>query len=219
MSRADAPNSSQPQPTAPPEPSVSVPSSVPKLVAAASPPRSVLPPTAPTPPASTANNNAQRTSERPLAAPYADAGRTGAGDSVFAGAALIKGRDRSGVDVEVLSGSAQLGVQTEVQLGFQRVAGGGGILSGSVETFSLRANVGKYNDDGSTGFNLGASATAVGFEGTVGGASSLTYGVSAGASMGGSIGTRDSDGDGRTEVCGRVAIGPATLGLCLENPL
>jgi hypothetical protein len=222
MSRPDAPNSSPAQCSAnssqvePPAPSAPA---VAKLVSAAPPPPSVLPPTAPSPPASTANNNAQRTTERDLA-PYADANVTASGDSVYAGVALLKGSvPNSGGDVEVLSVSGQIGAQVEVQLGLQRVAGTRGALSGSVEAFTARANIGVHNDDGSTGFNVGAGVTAVGFEGTVGGASRLTYGVAAGLGAGVSVGVRDVDRDGSGELCARVSLGPVTVGLCVENPL
>jgi hypothetical protein len=63
------------------------------------------------------------------------------------------------------------------------------------------------------------SVTAVGLEGTVGGATSVTYGVAAGVGFGASSGIRDQDLDGTKEYCARVAFGPATFGFCLENPL
>jgi hypothetical protein len=220
MSRADAPNSSQAQPISPQaEPLRTSPSAVPILVSSVSPSPSALPPRSPTPPGPAANNNAQRTEERLGVAPYSSAGRTAAGDSVYAGAALLKGRDGSGAPIEVLSASAQLGAQSEVQVGLQRVAGTRGALTGSVETFTLRGNVGIHNDDGSVGLNIGASATAVGFEGTAGHANSVTYGVGAGIGAGASIGARDVDHDGKTELCARLSFGPVTVGACVENPL
>lgn len=222
MSRVDAPNSSQAQPAAissQAEPPATSSSAVSRLVSTVPSLPSTLPPPSPTPPAPAANNNAQRTEERLGAVPYASAGFTAAGDSVYASAAVIKGRDPSGAAIEVLSASVQVGAQTEAQVGFQRVAGTRGALTGSVETFTLRANVGIYNDDGSTGFNIGGSATAVGFEGTVGGASSVTYGVAAGAGAAASVGARDVDRDGRTELCAKVVFGPVTAGACVESPL
>jgi hypothetical protein len=223
MSRPDAPNSSSAHSSAnssqaePPAPSVPA---VAKLVSSASRLPSVLPPTAPSAPASTANNNAQRTTERGVAAPYADADVTASGDSVYAGVALLKGSVRkSHGEVEALSVSGQVGAQTEVQVGLQRVAGTSGALSGSVEVFTARANIGIHNDDGSTGFNVGVGATAVGFEGSVGGASGLTYGVAASVGAGVSVGVRDVDRDGSGELCARVSIGPVTVGACVENPL
>lgn len=192
---------------------------MPRLVSSVPPPPSALPPSSPTPPGPAANNNAQRTDERRGVAPYLSAGRTAAGDSVFAGAALVKGRDPSGAAVEVLSASAQLGAQTELQVGLQRVAGAHGVLTGSVETFTLRANVGIHNDDGSVGLNIGAGVTAVGFEGTAGDANSVTYGVGAGVGAGASVGARDVDSDGKAELCARLSFGPVTVGACVENPL
>jgi hypothetical protein len=188
------------------------------LVSSVPPPPSALPPPSPGSRGSAANNNAQRTDERLGVAPYLSAGSTAAGDSAYAGAALLKGRDRSGAAVEVLTASIQVGAQTEVQVGLQRIAGTRGALTGSVETFTLRANVGTHNDDGSVGLNIGASATAVGVEGTAGSASSVTYGVGAGVGAGASVGARDVDRDGRTELCARVSLGPVTVGACLEDP-
>jgi len=217
VSHADATNSSLAEPpiTCSPEEGY-VPSSpaVPKLVSSVPPPPSALPPTA-----SPGATNAQRTSERLGPTPYASAGLAGS-DSAFAGAALIKGRDpKSGASIEVLSASVQLGAQSEAQVGLQRIAAARGPLSGSVEAFTARANVGIHNDDGSTGLNVGAGATAIGFEGTVGGASSVTYGVAASVGAAGSLGIRDQDRDGKTELCARFSLGPVTVGACLENPL
>lgn len=222
VSRADAPNSSSaassdgslqcalPAPSAP---------AVEKLVGAVPAPLSILPAPAATPLASTADNNAQRTTER-LLAPYADADVTGSRDSLFAGVALLKGSAaKSNGEVELASVSGQIGAQSEVQLGFQRVAGTHGALSGSVETFTARANIGIHNDDGSTGFNVGAGLTAVGFEGSFGGATRFTYGVSGGLGAGVSVGVRDVDDDGNGELCARVSVGSITAGACLENPL
>lgn len=138
---------------------------------------------------------------------------------MYAGVALVKGRDPSGAAVEVLSASAQLGAQTELQVGLQRVAGTHGALTGSVETFTLHANAGIHNDDGSVGLNIGVGATAVGFEGTAGDATSVTYGVGAGVGAGASVGARDVDRDGKTELCARLSFGPVTVGACVENPL
>jgi hypothetical protein len=220
MSRADAPNSSRAQPLSPQaEPSAASPSAVPRLVSSVPTRPSALPPSSPNQPEPVANNNAQRTEERLGVAPYLSAGSTAAGDSVYAGVALVKGRDPSGAAVEVLSASVQLGAQTELQVGVQRVAGTRGALTGSVETFTARANLGIHNDDGSVGLNIGASATAVGFEATAGDASSVTYGVGAGVGIGASAGARDIDRDGKAELCARVSFGPVTVGACLENPL
>ncbi|MDF3071611.1 MAG: hypothetical protein K0R38_7212 [Polyangiaceae bacterium] len=139
---------------------------------------------------------------------------------MYAGVALYKGRDaKSGLEVEVLSGSVQVGAQNELQIGFQRAGGAQGALAGSVETFTARANLGIYNDDGSKGLNVGVSATAVGFEATVGGPNSVSYGVSAGVGLGGSVGLRDVDGDGKKELCFRASFLAASVGACGESPL
>jgi hypothetical protein len=139
---------------------------------------------------------------------------------VYVGAAGLKGRDpKSGGEAEVLSASVQVGAQNEAQVTFVRVAGTSGNLNGSAEAFTARANLGIHNDDGSTGFNAGAGATAVGFEGTLGRESSLTGGLAASVGYGASVGLRDLDADGKQELCARVAAGPITLGVCVENPL
>ncbi len=214
VSRADAPNSSQVEPEALSSPAV------PMLVDSVRPPASQLPPPATSAPPSTANNNAQRTSGRSGVAPYAAAGKTAAGDSVYAGVALAKGRDpKTGLEGEVLSASAQVGAQNEFQVGLVRVGGSAGLVSGSVEIMTARVNAGIHNDDGSTGLNAGAGATLIGSDVTVGGATSLTFGLAASYGGGLSVGGRDSDGDGRPELCARVSYAAVTVGLCLESPL
>lgn len=222
LCRADAPNSSSAQSPAADLPSEPPPPSAPavgKLISALPQQPSVLPPAAAGSSPSTADNNAQRTSERNLA-PYANAGVTGSGDSLFAGVAVLKGSvPKSNGQVEAFTVSGQIGAQTEAQLGFQRVAGAHGALGGGVEIFTARANIGIHNDDGSTGFNVGAGATAVGFEGSYGGANSFSYGVAASVGASVSLGVRDVDRDGNSELCGRASIGPITVGICLENPL
>lgn len=218
VSRDPNPNSSQPEPVASSSPAVPV------LVNSVPQPRSVLPPAAPSPPPSTANNNAQRTSERVGIAPYAVAGKTAAGDSVYAGVAGLRGRDpKTGFEAEVLSASVQVGAQNEAQIGLVRVGGRAGGLVGAgagMEVMSLRANLGIHNDDGSTGFNIGVSATTVGaqvIEGD-GEPTSTTLGLSSGPSAAVSAGLRDIDKDGKREVCLGVSLGLSTLGICLETP-
>lgn len=211
--RSDAPNSSQsaPPPTSssPPSPAVS------KLVGAVPPPPATLP--APSP--STANNNAERTSERSGIGPYASAGWVGDHSGTYAGVALLKGRDpKSGLDVEVLSASVQSGSQIEVQAGLVRLGKSTPQGSVGVEVMTARANYGSHNDDGSVGLNIGAQATAIGAEGTYGSATSATVGVSAGVGAAGSFGVRDLDEDGNDEICAKVSYGPLTLGACIEMP-
>ncbi|HXK17705.1 MAG TPA: hypothetical protein VNG33_07875 [Polyangiaceae bacterium] len=198
----------------------STPPAVTLLVSSVSAPASALPPVSKSPTPSTANNNAQRTTELSGLGPYASAGPTGAGDAVYAGVALLKGRDaKSGLEVEVLSASAQRGFQEEFQAGLIRLGRSPGGGSVNLESFTVRANGGCHNDDGSTGLNVGALATALGAEVTVGGANSVTLGLAAGAGEAGSIGVRDVDHDGNREVCIKATFDVLTLGACVETPL
>jgi hypothetical protein len=173
-------------------------------------------------PARAAETNGQRTLARP-ASPYAEMNVTPSGDSIYLAGAAIKGRDsNSGIEVEVFTASAQLGGQMEAQLGAARIGASDddGASSIGVDVFTARAAMGVHNADGSLGWNAGATAVAVGAEGTVqfGSASSLTAGASVGVGFEGSIGLRDADGDNQPELCGRAVVGWATLGLCLEMP-
>lgn len=90
-------------------------------------------------------------------------------------------------------------------------------IRGEIFTAQGGLNIGALNPDGSTGINLGVSATIVGAEGSLGykGVGG-TGGLSAGGGLGASVGLRDSDGDGRQEVCARVNFGPFTVGQCRE---
>jgi hypothetical protein len=120
------------------------------------------------PPSDVAETNAERTSSRPGGSGYAEYGVTSGGEH-YAGAAALKGRDPTRLELEVLSASIPEGRQNEVQLGMARIGGStsGGALSGSVDVFTAKANAGHHNSDGSHGFNLGAVATAVGAEVTL----------------------------------------------------
>jgi hypothetical protein len=158
-----------------------------------------------------------------VAGPHAGVGITPSGDSVYVGAAAIKGRDaRSGIELEVFTGSAQIGGQWEVQAGAARVgvSTDDAADSAGVEVFTARAAMGVHNVDGSFGWNAGALGTVVGAEGTLrlGTASSITAGAAIGWGLEGSLGLRDVDEDNEPEVCGRVVIGPVTAGLCVEMP-
>ena len=206
----------------PPPPPVSEPPPKPpavtKLMSAAAPPASVLPPSS-TPP-STAYNNAGRTSEQnQVTTGYFDYGVTGTGYSAYVGAAAVKGRDpKTGAEAEVFSASVQVGTQNELQLGMARVGVSGKNGSIGAEAFTLRANAGFQNDDGSVGVNAGVGATIVGAEGTLtNGADSVTAGVSLGPSIGGSVGIRDNDKDGISEWCIKVSAGFVTGGVCYEG--
>jgi hypothetical protein len=168
------------------------------------------------------DNNAARTRERNSSGFYADAGYTRSGDGVFAGVAALKTRDpASGAEVEVFSGSVQLGAQNELQAGMARIGRsvGGESLRASVavDVLTTRVNGGIYNDDDSVGANLGAMNTAVGIEVTAGGGGwQATVGVSASVGVAVSSGERNIDGDATIERCFKGSIGALTLGFCSE---
>ena len=168
------------------------------------------------------DTNAQRTSGRAGIGPYAEAGTTSSGDSVYAGAAVLKGRDPvSGGEVEVLTVSGQVGLQNEVQAGMMRVgvSSDDGRQSATVEVLTARANIGIHNPDGSTGFNAGAMAVGGGVEGTANySGNSITGGLSLSAGAEGYVGVRDSDGDGSKELSVRVSVMFFTVGFAIENP-
>jgi hypothetical protein len=214
--RGDAANRSEPLPQSSTSPAVT------QLVSAVSRPATAPSlPAATSPSVSSANNNAQRTTERSGIAPYAAAGKIAAGDSLYVGVAGLKGRDpKSGLEVEVLSASEQKGLQLESQAALVRLGQAKAAGSFNIEAFTLRATHGIHNDDGSTGYNIGALATALGGEVTLNhGADSLTLGLSAGVGAAGSVGLRDIDGDGEHEVCVKASIAEFTLGACVETPL
>lgn len=172
---------------------------------------------------SEATNNAQRTSAM-APAPYADAGVTDDGIA-YAGVAAIKGRDAdSGIEMEIYSASVQVGAQNEAQAGMARlgISSDSGANSASMDIFTAQAHAGIYNKDGSTGINVGATAVAVGVEGTAStGASGVTGGVSIGVGAEYSAGIRDADGDGYGEIGlrGTLELGVGvTIGIQIEDP-
>ena len=210
----DAPQSSQP------EPAVSTPPAVDKLISAVSPPTSTLPPASHTAPPPMAQNNAQRTSELNGVAPYAAAGITGDfQDSAYAGVAALKGHDpKTGLDLEVFSASLQVGLQNEAQAALAHVGLSGKHGSLAADFFTARATEGIHNDDGSTLVNVGALATILGTEGTLrAGAGSFTFGLAAGGGGALSVGVRDIDDNGTPELCVKASIGPVTIGFCSED--
>jgi hypothetical protein len=141
---------------------------------------------------------------------------------VFAGAAAVKGRDpNTGIEVDVLTVSGQVGLQSEVQAGMQRVgwSSDDGRQSVGMDVFTARANAGIHNVDGSTGLNVGAMAVAIGVEGTANySGNSITGGLSFSAGAEGHIGVRDSDADGSGELSVRVSVMFFTIGFAIENP-
>jgi|GEM_PF-2840926 len=81
-----------------------------------------------------------------------------------------------------------------------------------------RANLGEHNDDGSIGGNIGAGVELGGGEVTVDTpVGSLTYGQSISMSLGGSMGVRDRDHDGKLEFCAKFSIPAYTVGACVEK--
>jgi hypothetical protein len=167
-----------------------------------------------------ATNNATRTSERDLASgPYASAGYAAGGHAVFAGAALVKGRDASGLELEATTVSVQVGAQSEAQGAVVRasVSGAHGAIGSDLGSASAHAGI--HNADGSTGLNAGAGAVAIAGEATLSGkANSITIGAGYGVGGEASIGVRDKDGNGEPEVCFRVGLKFATVGACVELP-
>ena len=179
------------------------------------------------PPAWTPTSNAIRTGERSAAdGPYAAAGVTPDRTTVFAGAAAIKGKTACGDDIEVASISAQIGTQTEVQVGLLRE----NVKFGDNRTFSneigtASARLGVVNPDGSIGLNVGATATLVSDGATAekGGFSNTTA-VAVGVGADAHIGIRDVDHNGKPELCGQITINTpnpymsADVGGCIELP-
>lgn len=165
-------------------------------------------------------NNAARTSERELTSgPYAAAGYAPGGHAWYAGAAIVKGRDKNGAEVEAMSASVQAGAEHEAQATVLRVGFSDSHVAISGEAATVGAHVGIHNPDGSTGWNSGVGAVVVSAEGTVGdGANSVTVGTGVGIGAEGSVGVRDKDGNGKPEVCFRVGVKFATVGACVELP-
>ncbi|HMI87705.1 MAG TPA: hypothetical protein VK550_26645 [Polyangiaceae bacterium] len=139
----------------------------------------------------------------------------------YAGAFALRGRDASGVELEVFSASIHQGDdERAVQVGMARIGGStdDGHFSARGEVFTAQAHAGIHNADGSTGVGASSGGTLVGAEmtGTLGPVS-LTAGASIGATVGGSLGVRDGDQDGKPEVCARLEFGVGTVGLCVEK--
>lgn len=162
-------------------------------------------------------SNAQRTSARE-ASSYVETGVTSNDDALYAGVAALKGRTPSGVEVEYLSASVQAGGENEAQTALARVGVSGKRGSAGLEVFSARVAGGAHNEDGSSGINSSAQVTAFGVEGTLRiGAGSVTFGASLGLGAAVSVGVKDADSDGNPEFCGKLSMGPVTLGACVED--
>jgi hypothetical protein len=165
-------------------------------------------------------NNADRTKIRAATDPYADAGLNSSMDALFAGFALVKSHSpQTGLDTEVLSASAQVGGEMEAQASLARMGVSSERGELGVEVMTARYHGGAHNDDGSTGFNVGACGVLVGVEGTanLGDGGSVTLGASLSKGAGLSVGVRDQDHDGRTEWCFKVSTPAITLGACIED--
>ena len=167
-----------------------------------------------------ATNNATRTQERNLASgPYADAGYAEGGHALHAGVAVVKGRDTSGLELEAMSVSVQVGAQHEAQAGAVRAGKSGPLGAVAFEGGTANAHIGVHNPDGSTGFNTGAGAVLIAGELTVGAnANSVTVGTGVGGGAEMSVGLRDKDGNGNPEACFRLGVKFATVGACFELP-
>lgn len=167
-----------------------------------------------------ASTNAARTTERDSLRPYFAAGSTHNAHSVFMGGAATKGTTDGVIEAEAVSLSVQAGLQNEAQAGVARVGVVTDHVSANVETLTLKAHAGIDNADGSIGLNAGVSASFVSSEVTAKyGGNSITIAAGAGAEVGGHIGIRDINKDGRPEFCVRWALGTFSLGGCVESPV
>jgi hypothetical protein len=164
-------------------------------------------------PKKSTSDNAARTAAR-APRPDLSAGVTSSGDAVYVSAAALKGRSREGIDLDELTVSAQVGMQSEVQA----AVGRGSFPVGehfrvSAELLSAQAAAGVHNPDGSTGLNLSAHATLGSFKGEYeNGKESVSVSGGAGVGASGSIGTKDMDGQAALCVAGKV--GPVTVDYC-----
>jgi hypothetical protein len=152
-----------------------------------------------------------------------------AGDGVVTvGAGALRGRDaRTGVELNVFDVSANgtatadaVGADGQAVMAHFGISRDDGRLAARGDVFSANAHIGTKSPDGSQGFNIGAAATIVSGEATFPIGDSLTVTVGAAASVGASLslGIRDSDQDGKAEICGRVEYLWGIAGLCIEKP-
>jgi hypothetical protein len=191
----------------------------------------------------TGRTHADRLRQYEGIAPRANVGVSTSGKPNLAHFAAASGHDKkTGITVELGAVSGALGDQNELAAVFEQVSVETAPLTdaerrkafvglagkATAEALSAKAHLGFHNADGSVGFNIGASAVLVNAEGTVdvsllGGVFEGSFTAGVGLAKGGelSVGLRDQDNDGRTEVCGRIGIKPGvsvTLGACLELP-
>jgi hypothetical protein len=161
-----------------------------------------------------------RPSQPRIRGPHAEA--QAENDDYYAGAFMLSGRDAaSGLEAEVFSASIHQGERERaVQVAMARMGAStdDGHFSTHVEVFTAQAHAALDNPDGSTGLGASMGTTIVGVDvtGTLGPVS-LTLAASVGATVGGSMGVRDGDHDGKPELCGRVDFGVAGVGVCVEK--
>ena len=156
--------------------------------------------------------------------------------------AAAAGHDKkTGISMELLSASAQIGLQSSAKAAMVQVSVEGDKLTQadrksvyaatgqlSADLVATKVEFGRHNSDGSKGFNAAASADLVSIEGTAdfsafGGILEGSLTAGGGIGVGGEVGVgfRDQDNDGKPELCARVGgkFGPGgTLGACLELP-
>ena len=190
----------------------------------------------------TGRTHADRLRQYEGIAPRANVGVSAQGNVYWAHGAMAAGHDtKTGISVELLSVSTQTGQQSSAEAALARVSIEGDKLTQAdrksvyAATGQLSADVvagklhsGRYNSDGSEGFNAAASADLVSIEGTAdfsafGGILEGSLTAGGGIGVGGEVGVgfRDQDNDGKPELCARVGgkFGPGgTLGACLELP-
>ena len=113
---------------------------------------------------------------------------------------------------------AQIALQTGIPQLVDRGTLGQLQVTAKGDLLNANAQIGALNEDGSHGANVGAGANLLNGEVTLdyrGWSVSMGLGVSLGASVA-SGGGRDLDGDGVTERCFKMTLGPLTLGECDE---
>lgn len=158
-------------------------------------------------------NDAGRKAGAPDGAWHGATGHDGA--SLWAGGTAYK-KSAGGAKVELADASAQFGASTEAQVTTARATVEGPVGSLVVEGPSVKYAGGfGRNDDGSVGYHAGMSANLGQLQTTVdlGDGTSGTVGISEGAGVGGSIGTKTGP-NGETVGCVQVSALFFTLGAC-----
>jgi hypothetical protein len=115
-------------------------------------------------------------------------------------------------------GHDQLEFQTGLPQLVDRGTRGNLQVTAKGDVLNVNAHAGASNEDGSYGANVGASANLLNGEVTVD-YKGWSFSLGLGLSLGGSIASgegRDLDGDGVSERCFKMSLGPLTLGECDE---